>query len=137
MVPIGILAAAGAAAALDPNWRALFALGLLPLLSVVLHLLRARVAALAARAGRSEEARQRDRLADRATRGGARARGAASRRDVRNRAPRTCCATASSVIVTVLAWIGASAAVSGLVLWGPTFLEQILDVDSDKAAGCS
>src|SRR5688500_15768527 len=34
MVPIGILAAAGASAALDPNWRAIFALGLLPLFSV-------------------------------------------------------------------------------------------------------
>jgi putative MFS transporter len=34
MVPIGILAAAGAAAVLDPNWRAIFALGLLPLISV-------------------------------------------------------------------------------------------------------
>src|SRR5215210_8223964 len=39
MVPIGILAAAGAAAALDPNWRALFALGLLPLISVAFVLL--------------------------------------------------------------------------------------------------
>src|SRR5688500_6309503 len=34
MVPLGILAAAGAAAALDPNWRALFLLGLLLLFSV-------------------------------------------------------------------------------------------------------
>src|SRR5215210_4859400 len=34
MVPIGILGAAAAAAVLDPNWRAIFALGLLPLFSV-------------------------------------------------------------------------------------------------------
>src|SRR5688572_29879810 len=34
MVPIGILAAAVASAALDPHWRPLFALGLLPLFSV-------------------------------------------------------------------------------------------------------
>jgi MFS transporter, putative metabolite:H+ symporter len=34
MVPIGILAAALATAALDPNWRALFAIGLLPILLV-------------------------------------------------------------------------------------------------------
>ena len=40
----------------------------------------------------------------------------------------------ASVLVTVLAWLGASVAVSGLVLWGPTFLEQILEIDSDKAA---
>ena len=39
-----------------------------------------------------------------------------------------------SVLVTVLAWLGASIAVSGLVLWGPTFLERILDISSDKAA---
>ena len=39
-----------------------------------------------------------------------------------------------SVLVTVLAWLGASIAVSGLVLWGPTFLERILDITSDEAA---
>jgi putative MFS transporter len=39
-----------------------------------------------------------------------------------------------SVTVTVLAWLGASIAVSGLVLWGPTFLERILDISSDEAA---
>jgi MFS transporter, putative metabolite:H+ symporter len=39
-----------------------------------------------------------------------------------------------SVTVTVLAWLGGSIAVSGLVLWGPTFLERILDVSSDEAA---
>jgi putative MFS transporter len=40
-----------------------------------------------------------------------------------------------SVIVTALAWIGASAAVAGVFLWGPTFLEEILEVDSAEAAG--
>jgi putative MFS transporter len=40
----------------------------------------------------------------------------------------------SSVTVTVLAWLGASIAVSGLVLWGPTFLERILDITADEAA---
>ena len=39
-----------------------------------------------------------------------------------------------SVLITVVAWLGASIAVSGLVLWGPTFLERILDISSDKAA---
>ena len=38
------------------------------------------------------------------------------------------------MLVTVLAWLGASIAVSGLVLWGPTFLERILDIGSDEAA---
>ena len=41
MVPIGILAAAVAAAALDPHWRPLFALGLLPLVSVAFTLVYA------------------------------------------------------------------------------------------------
>jgi putative MFS transporter len=40
----------------------------------------------------------------------------------------------ASVLVTVLAWFGGSVAVSGLVLWGPTFLERVLEVDSDEAA---
>ena len=40
-----------------------------------------------------------------------------------------------SVLVTALAWIGGSAAVAGVFLWGPTFLEEILEVDSDEAAG--
>jgi MFS transporter, putative metabolite:H+ symporter len=40
----------------------------------------------------------------------------------------------SSVLVTVLAWLGASAAVSGMFLWGPTFLEQVLGIGSDEAA---
>jgi len=39
-----------------------------------------------------------------------------------------------SVLVTVLGWLGASAAVSGMVLWGPTFLERILDTSSRHAA---
>jgi putative MFS transporter len=40
----------------------------------------------------------------------------------------------NSVIVTCSAWFGASIAVSGLVLWGPTFLKEILEIDSDEAA---
>jgi putative MFS transporter len=40
----------------------------------------------------------------------------------------------NSVIVTCSAWFGASVAVSGLVLWGPTFLKEILEIDSDEAA---
>jgi putative MFS transporter len=40
----------------------------------------------------------------------------------------------NSVLVTCTAWFGASVAVSGLVLWGPTFLKEILEIDSDEAA---
>ena len=40
----------------------------------------------------------------------------------------------NSVLVTCAAWFGASVAVSGLVLWGPTFLKEILEIDSDEAA---
>jgi putative MFS transporter len=39
-----------------------------------------------------------------------------------------------SVLVTCSAWFGASIAVAGLVLWGPTFLKEILEIDSDEAA---
>ena len=38
------------------------------------------------------------------------------------------------MIVTTGAWFGASVAVAGLVLWGPTFLKEILEIDSDEAA---
>jgi putative MFS transporter len=40
----------------------------------------------------------------------------------------------NSVFVTCAAWFGASVAVSGLILWGPTFLKEILEIDSDEAA---
>ena len=40
----------------------------------------------------------------------------------------------NSVFVTCSAWFGASVAVAGLVLWGPTFLKEILEIDSDEAA---
>ena len=53
---------------------------------------------------------------------------------VRRRPTRTCGATGAASLITVLAWLGASIAVSGLVLWGPTFLERILDISSDEAA---
>lgn len=134
MVPIGILAAAGAATALDPNWRALFALGLLPLLSVAFTVL---VAPESPRwlvdQGRPEEARKviawllmrdEDEL------------------DLRTPPERLDQGTGyadllryrSSVLVTALAWLGASAAVAGVFLWGPTFLEEVRQIDSDEAA---
>jgi MFS transporter, putative metabolite:H+ symporter len=40
----------------------------------------------------------------------------------------------NSVIVTCSAWFFGSIAVAGLILWGPTFLKEILEIDSDEAA---
>jgi putative MFS transporter len=39
-----------------------------------------------------------------------------------------------SIRVTVVAWFAGSAAVAGLILWGPTFLKVILDISTKKAA---
>ena len=52
----------------------------------------------------------------------------------RSCATQTCCATARACWSRLLAWFGASVAVSGMVLWGPTFLERILEIDEDEAA---
>jgi putative MFS transporter len=134
MVPIGILAAAGATAALDPNWRPLFALGLLPLLSVAFTIWYARESPRwLVDQGRPEEAREviawllmRD------------------ERELELEAPperidqgvgyADLLRYRASVLVTGLAWLGASAAVAGVFLWGPTFLEEIRRIDSDEAA---
>jgi putative MFS transporter len=134
MVPIGVLAAAVSAAALDPHWRPLFALGLLPLISVVFTLVYAPESPRwLLDQGRPEEARRviawlLERNEDEIPPDGLTERqhpGSGISGVLRYR---------SSVLVTVLAWLGASAAVSGMFLWGPTFLEQVLEVDSDKAA---
>lgn len=135
MVPVGILAAAGAAALLDPNWRAIFALGLLPLVSVAFTLLyvpesprwllehgrreeaRRVIAWLLMREPEELELETADEPPDHGS----------GYRDL--------FAYRKSVTVTILAWLGASATVAGVFLWGPTFIEQVLDVDSDKAAG--
>jgi len=134
MVPVGILAAAGAAAALDPNWRAIFLLGLLPLTSVAFVLVYARESPRwLLDQGRNEEARtviawltMRDE-SELSLEGEVEAERKVGYRELlRYR---------QSALITVLAWFGASAAVAGLFLWGPTFLEEILEVDSDEAAG--
>jgi putative MFS transporter len=134
MVPIGILAAALATAALDPHWRPLFAIGLLPSLLVIFIVVYVPESPrwLLER-GRVEEARRviafllmrpEEELA----------------LEVPTRAPEERPSYSElwryrdSLRVTVLAWFGASAAVAGLVLWGPTFLEEILEIDSDEAA---
>jgi MFS transporter, putative metabolite:H+ symporter len=135
MVPVGVAAAALSVGLLEPliGWRPLFGLGVLP---AGLALFIARYVPESPRwlagQGREREARAvvawllmkeeeelglevpppaatRTRYAD----------------VLRHR---------QSVLVTTLAWFGASAAASGMILWGPTFLEQILEVSSDDAA---
>jgi len=134
MVPIGVLAAAGAAAALDPHWRPIFLLGLLPLGSVAFTLVYAPESPRwLLDQGRAEEARRviawlLERPVEQIPAGGLPERrdpGAGFGDLFRYR---------SSVIVTTLAWFGASAAVSGMFLWGPTFFEQVLDISSDRAS---
>ena len=133
MVPIGILAAAGAAAVLDPNWRAIFALGLLPLVSVVFTIVYVPESPRwLLEHGRKDEARrviawllmrdEEDLIAEEPA------------PPPESKGYRGLLAYRESVTVTVLAWLGASAAVAGLFLWGPTFMEQVLEVESDDAA---
>jgi putative MFS transporter len=134
MVPIGILAAALATAALDPHWRPLFAIGLLPsLLAIFVIVYVPESPRWLLDRGRAVEARrviawlmmrEEEELA----------------LELPDREPeqrvgyRELLRYRPSARVTVLAWFGASAAVAGLVLWGPTFLEEILEIDSDEAA---
>jgi putative MFS transporter len=135
MVPIGILAAAGAAAALDPNWRALFALGLLPLLSVAFTIIYVPESPRwLVDHGHAAEARRviawllmRDPDELEPELPPVESDAGAGYRDLLG--------YRQSVLVTALAWLGASAAVAGVFLWGPTFIEEVLEVDSDEAAG--
>jgi putative MFS transporter len=131
MVPIGIMVAAVVAAALP--WRVAFAIGLLPILLVpfILTYVPESPRWLAdkgrLREGRGVVAWLIERPEE----------------DLALEAPPPPPAGDAyshlwryrrSVLVTVLAWLGASIAVSGLVLWGPTFLERILDISADEAA---
>jgi putative MFS transporter len=135
-VPIGILAAALAAALLaDPlGWRPLFAVGVVPaVLALFIKWYVPESPRWLIDQGRPEEARRsiayllmkpeeslslevppRDRAPE-----------IGLRRLFRYR---------NSLLVTCTAWFGASVAVSGLILWGPTFLKEILEIDSDEAA---
>jgi putative MFS transporter len=131
MVPVGIMVAAIVAALLP--WRVAFAIGVLPVLLVVF------IATYVPESPRwlADRGRLRE------------ARGVVAwlterpEHELALEAPEPPVAGTSysdlwryrgSVTVTVLAWLGASIAVSGLVLWGPTFLERILDVSADEAA---
>jgi putative MFS transporter len=134
MVPIGILAAAGAAAALDPNWRAIFAIGLLPLTSVVFTLIYVRESPRwLLEQGRNEEARSV--IAWLTMRDESELSLEAEIEQERKASYRELLRYRQSALITALAWLGASAAVAGVFLWGPTFLEEILEIDSDEAAG--
>jgi MFS transporter, putative metabolite:H+ symporter len=136
MVPIGILAAAVASATLaDPlGWRPLFAIGIVPAaLALFVRYYVPESPRWLLDQGRPEEARrsiayllmrdEEELSLEAPPRDGEPEYG--FRRLLRYR---------TSVIVTSGAWFGASVAVAGLVLWGPTFLKEILEIDSDEAA---
>ena len=136
MVPFGIAAAAVASAVLVDSigWRPLFAVGVVPAVLAVFVL---RYVPESPRwlldQGRNEEARRsiafllmRDEESLPLD--------APAPRDDQRPGLRSLLRFRHSVGVTVSAWFGASVAVSGLVLWGPTFLKEILDIGSDHAA---
>jgi putative MFS transporter len=154
MVPIGLLAAAGSAALFIPlvGWRPLFVAGTLPVVVAVITMVWARESPRwLLDQGRAEEARDviawllerpPEELAVEAPApapagvevpplpaevGPAGDEGAAAGYRAAFRHPR-------SVLVTVLAWFGASVAVAGLLLWGPTFLEIVLAIEAEDAA---
>jgi putative MFS transporter len=136
MVPIGILVAALAVGLLEPliGWRPLFAVGVLPaLLAIFVAYYVPESPRWLIDQGRAEEARRviawlvmrpEEELEFETP-------PQPERKHVRYG---DLFRHRSSVLVTTLAWFGGSAAVSGLVLWGPTFLEQVLEIDEDEAA---
>lgn len=136
MVPVGILAAALAAGVLaDPlGWRPLFAVGIVPaILALFVRYYVPESPRWLLDQGRPEEARRSIAyLLERDEESlpldappPPREQPHGYRQLLRHR---------DSVIVTTGAWFGASVAVAGLVLWGPTFLKEILEIDSDEAA---
>jgi putative MFS transporter len=136
MVPIGILAAALAAGLLaDPlGWRPLFAVGIFPAaLALFVRSYVPESPRWLIDQGRPEEARRsiayllmrdEDELP----------LDAPARTEPPAHGYRELLRYRDSVVVTASAWFGASIAVAGLVLWGPTFLKEILDISSDDAA---
>jgi MFS transporter, putative metabolite:H+ symporter len=137
-VPIGILAAAVAAAVLaDPlGWRPLFALGVFPaVLALFVRWYVPESPRWLIDQGRPEEARrsvayllmrpEEEISLEVPPREHGREPEIGLRQLLRYR---------NSVVVTCTAWFFGSVAVSGLILWGPTFLKEILEIDSDEAA---
>jgi putative MFS transporter len=135
MVPVGVAAAALSVGLLEPvvGWRPLFALGVLPAgLAIFIAYYVPESPRWLVGQGREQEARAviawllMRREEDLALEAAPAAAKETRYADVfRHR---------RSVLVTTLAWFGASAAVSGMILWGPTFLEEILDISSGDAA---
>jgi putative MFS transporter len=134
--PIGILAAAGAAAVLIPaiGWRALFAIGTLPvLLALFVSAYVPESPRWLLEQGRPREARRviawllmrsEDEL---------------ELEEPPEEAPEPVRYSEvfryrSSVVVTLVGWFAASVVVAGVILWGPTFVEVVLDVSSHTAA---
>jgi MFS transporter, putative metabolite:H+ symporter len=135
MVPIGILAAALATAAFDPNWRPLFAMGLLPsLLAVFVWVYVPESPRWLLDRGRAREARRSVAFLLMRDEEELSLEAPPPPREDQPSGYRVLRSYPDSLRVTVLAWFGASVAVAGLVLWGPTFLEKILEIDSDEAA---
>lgn len=135
-VPIGILAAAVAAATLaDPlGWRVLFAVGVAPaVLALFIKWYVPESPRWLIDQGRPEEARRSVAYLLMVPE-----ESISLEVPVRDREPeigfRQLFRHRNSVLVTCTAWFGASVAVSGLILWGPTFLKEILEIDSDRAA---
>jgi putative MFS transporter len=136
MVPLGIAAAALAAALLaDPlGWRPLFAVGIVPaVLALFVKFYVPESPRWLLDQGRAEEARasiayllmkDEDEISLDAP---------PPRQDTPH-GYRQLLRYRDSVIVTTAAWFGASIAVGGMFLWGPTFLKEILEIDSDEAS---
>jgi putative MFS transporter len=134
MVPIGIAAAALITAAFDPDWRPVFAIGLVPcLLALFVAVYVPESPRWLLDQGRGEEARKviawlLKRPPEEFTIEAPPpdpGRGHGYKELLRYR---------DSIRVTVMAWFASSAAVAGLILWGPTFLKVILDISTKKAA---
>jgi putative MFS transporter len=136
MVPIGILAAAVASATLaDPlGWRPLFAIGVVPAaLALFVRYYVPESPRWLLDQGRAEEARRSVAYLLMRDEEEFSLEGPPGEREPEY-GFRSLLRYRTSVIVTTGAWFGASVAVAGLVLWGPTFLKEILEIDSDEAA---
>lgn len=139
LIPIGVLLAGVVSAVFIPliGWRPLFLIGTLPAgLAVFVYYYVRESPRWLLEQGRAEEAREvvawilhrpEEEISAEAPAAASRPHGAAS-------GYRSLLRYRRSFLTTSLSWFGAAAAVGGLVLWGPTFLETLLEIDADKAA---